>query len=230
MSNVPPLTSPLFATDEDLLIEAGGDFGTLTPPWQQMAAGTDGVFAAGLPWVLGSASVDFVAQGVAPNMVCWLTAPKGNFPGGGHFLAVDSVSSAGVTLRRPYQALNVGQPPAPAAGLSGVAFNVLTLNPQIEESSYEIKQRFAIDDNALAGTWRASSFIYDLKALRRATVFSVLVDRYTQEQRQDKGDFALKAERFRALRDRAIEQLQIRWGPTGTTQPPTASTSSRLSR
>src|SRR5262245_5648288 len=135
MSTLPAQTLPVYATDEDIAVRAGGDFILLAPPWQQMAAGTDGVFASGAPWVLTSASVDFQANGVQPNQVVLLSAPRTSFPGGGRLLAIDSVASGAITLRRLHKELNVGQPPAPAAGLTSVAFSVTTLDPQIEEAS-----------------------------------------------------------------------------------------------
>lgn len=230
MSNVPSQTSPTYATDEDILVHAGGDYAALTPSWQQMAGGADGAFAPGSPWVLSSPSVNFEANGVGPNQVVWLTAPKTQFPGGGAFLAVDSVSGNSVTLRRPYKPQNVGMPPAPAAGLSGVAFAINTLDPQIEEASYELKQRFAIDDSTFAGPFRSSSWIYDLQVLRVATVYSVLLERYTQESRTGSGDFDRKVTRCRQKYDDAVSRIQIRWGPYGNSAEPTAIFSTRLSR
>lgn len=230
MSSLPSQTTPVYATDEDLLIYAGGDWSLLCPPWQQMAAGTDGSFAAGVPWTLNSASVDFQSNGVAPNQVVWLSAPKSQYPGGGQFLAVDSVSGNSITLRRPYKNSNIGQPPAPAAGLSGITFAINTLDPQIAEASYDIKQRFTIDDHPVAGMLRSSQFVYDLQILRAATVYTVLVDRYTQETRTDKGDFDKKIARFRAKMEDALNRVQVRWGPTGNSASPASLFSCRLTR
>lgn len=230
MSNTPPQTTPVYCTDEDILVHAGGDFALLCPVWQQMAAGTDGVFAPGIPWVLTSASMNFQANGVNPNQVVWLTAPKSQYPGGGIFMAIDSASANTITLRRPYQNLNVGMPPAPAAGLTGVAFAINTLDPQIEEASYDLKQRFAIDDNPLVGEYRSSSWIYDLQVLRVATVYAVLFERYTQETRTERGDFEKKVARFRQKLDDALARVQVRWGPFGNSAEPSTLFSCRLSR
>jgi hypothetical protein len=230
MSHLPPQTCPVYCSDEDILVHAGGDFGILCPAWQQMAQGNDGAFAPGSPWVLTSASVDFAANGVNPNQVVWLTAPKSQYPGGGHFLAVDSVSGNSVTLRRPYKNLNVGQPPAPSAGLTGVSFTINTLDPQIAEASYDIKQRFAIDDNPVIGTQRASWWIYDLQVLRVATIYTVLLERYTQETRTDGGDFEKKVVRFRQKLDDALARVQVRWGPFGNSAEPSTLFACKLSR
>jgi len=41
-TSLPSQTTPVFATDEDIAVRAGGDFVTLCPPWQVDAAATDG--------------------------------------------------------------------------------------------------------------------------------------------------------------------------------------------
>lgn len=195
-----------------------------------MAAGNDGAFSSGSPWVLSSASVDFQANNVSPNQVVWLTTPKSQYPGAGTLLAIDSVLGNSITLRRPYKDLNVGMPPGPPSGISGVTFTINTLDPQIEEASYDLKQRFAIDDLLGTSLYRNSSWIYDLQVLRVATIYSVLVERYTQESRTDRGDFDKKATRFRQKLDDAISRIQVRWGPFGNSAEPSTVFSTKLSR
>jgi hypothetical protein len=227
MSNLPESTTPVYATDEDILVRAGGDFVTLAPKWQAQAIGVDGVFASGIPWVLSSASVNFATNQVQPNMVVALTAPKANYPGGGDLLAIDSVASNAITLRRPHQDLNVGSPPGPAAGLTGVAFAIVTFFPQIEEASFDIKRRFGIDENI---SFRTSSWIYDQRDLRMLTVLTVLYDRYTAELRSDRGDWVRKMGHIRNLRDEVLERVTIRWGPLGNSQESTGVFSQRYCR
>lgn len=230
MSHVPTQTTPTYATDEDILVYAAGDYSPLCPQWQQMAAGTDGVISSGDLWTLSSATVNFQTNGIAPNQVVWLTAPKSQFPGGGHFLAIDSVSGSSITLRRPYLGTGVGQSPSPSAGLTGITFTINTFIPQINEASYDLKQRFAIDDNPEVGLLRSSSWIYDLQVLRVATVCTVLVDRYSQETRTDKGDFKEKIQRLRRKLDDALSRVQIRWGPFGNSAEPATLFSCKVSR
>jgi hypothetical protein len=227
MSNLPSATSPVYATDEDIAVRAGGDFITLCPPWQQMAYGTDGVFANGSPWILTSASVSFAANGVQPNQVVWLSAPKTQFPGGGALLAVDSVSGSAITLRRLHKDLNVGSPPAPAAGLTGVTFTINTLDPQTEEASFDIKRRYAIDETIVD---RASSWVFDLRDLRMATVLSVLYARYSQEARSDRGDFARKIAVIKGDLASVLDRVQVRWGPFGNSAEPSTLFSCKVSR
>jgi hypothetical protein len=227
MSNLPAQTSPVYATDEDILVKASGDFVTLAPAWQCMAKGSDGVFANGVPWVLTSASVNFASNGVNPNQVVALTGPKNIFPGGGDLLAIDSVSGNSITLRRPHKDLNVGMPPGPAGGQTGVTFSILTFDPQIEEASFDIKRRFGIDENI---TFRDSSWIYDLRDLRMLTVLTVLYDRYTAELRSDRGDWQRKMGHIRNLRDEVAGRVQVRWGPYGNSAEPSTVFSCKISR
>ena len=229
-TTLPAQTTPVFCTDEDILIHAGGDFVSLCPPWQQMAAGTDGAFAAGTPWVLTSASVDFAANGARPNQVVLLTAPRSQYPGGGQLLAIDSVATNTITLRRPHKDLYVGQPPAPASGLTAVAFTINTLDPQSEEASFDLKRRFTIDDTIGADFSRSSSWVYDLRDLRMAAVLSVLYSRYTSETRADKGDFAIKIKRIQQQLDDVLSRVQVRWGPFGNSAEPSTLFSCKLSR
>lgn len=227
MSNLPSQTTPTYATDEDVAVRAGGDFVTLCPAWQQMANGVDGAFAANARWTLTSATVDFLANGVTPNCVVQLTAPKIQFPGGGALLAVDTVAANTITLRRLHKDVGVGMPPAPAAGLSAVAFSIVTLGPQIEEVSFDIKRRFGIDETIVA---RGSSWIFDLRDLRQATILTVLAERYTSEARGDKGDFPRKIGLVRAQLADVIDRVQIRWGQYGASAEPTSVFSCKLTR
>jgi hypothetical protein len=227
MSSLPEATTPVYATDEDIAVRAGGDFVTLCPPWQQMAAGQDGVLSAGPPWTLTSASVDFGSNGVAPNQVVLFTAPKTAFPGGGMLLAVDTVAGNSVTLRRLHKDVGIGQPPCPAAGLSAVSFLINTLDPQTEEASFDIKRRYGIDENIVD---RTSSWMYDLRDLRMATVLQVLHDRYTAEARTDRGDFARKIALIKAQLSEVLDRVQVRWGPFGNSAEATTLFSCKLSR
>jgi hypothetical protein len=227
MSNLPAQTTPVFATDEDIAVRAGGDFITLCPGWQQMAYGIDGAFAAGSPWVLTSTATNFAANNVQPNQVVWLSAPKTQYPGGGVLLAIDSVLGSSLTLRRLHKDLNVGNPPAPAAGLTGVTFTINTLDQQTEEASFDIKRRFGIDETIVD---RASSWVFDLRDLRLATVLSVLLSRYTQEARSDKGDWARKITLIQAEFDQVVDRVQVRWGPYGNAAEPSTLFSCKISR
>jgi hypothetical protein len=227
MSSLPEQTWPVYATDEDIAVRAGGDFITLCPGWQQMAYGTDGFFSPGSPWVLNSTATNFAANHVTPNQVVWLSQPKSQYPGTGVLLAIDSVLETSITLRRLHKDLNVGQPPAPAGGLTCVTFAINTLDPQTEEASFDIKRRFGIDEKIVD---RTSCWVYDLRDLRMATVLSVLQARYTQETRGDKGDFTRKLEQIKVELDQVLDRVQVRWGPYGNSEEPSTLFSCKLSR
>ena len=229
MSNLPESTTPVYATDEDIAVRAGGDFITLCPSWQQMAFGTDGYFQANNPWVFYSTATNFGANAVSPNQVLWLSAPKSTYPGGGQLLAIDSVSTDGtnLTLRRLHKDLNIGQPPGPIAGLTGITFTINTLDPQTEEASFDIKRRFGIDENI---TFRYSSWIYDLRDLRIATVLTVLLDRYTSEDRTGNGDFYRKTAATRKQLSEVLDRVQVRWGPYGNSAEPSTVFSCKITR
>jgi hypothetical protein len=203
----------VYATDEHLAIRASGDFGVLCPDWQKLASGTDGTFAAGAPWELTSASVDFGAVGVTAGNVVWLRKPSTVFRGSGELLAVEGASGGSLTLRRLGMAANLGQPPAPSTGLPGVEFLVATLAPQIEEASFELNRRLSIDPN-VAG--RSPRDLYDRRDLRQACVLTVLVQRYAAETRDSQGDFALKLAQVRQELADVLARLQLRWGPGGS--------------
>jgi hypothetical protein len=226
-TTIPSATTPLYASDEDIAVRAGGDFLALCPPWQISSAGTDGVFANGFPWVLTSASVNFATNGVRPNQVILLTKPPSNFPGAGHILAIDSVVGGAITLRRLHADLYVGQPPAPMTGLTGVSFSIPTLIPQIEEASFDLKRRYGINELIAS---RASAYVYDLRVLRMAAVLTVLLNRYTQECRTDRGDFARKIELIRSELGDVEAGLSVRWGASGAAAAPSSLFGARISR
>lgn len=209
----PNQVTSILATDESLLIRCGGDYGVLCPEWQKMAYGTDGVISG---WTLTSTAVNFATNGVSANMVIRLDRPVTSFAGAGEWFAIESVSGNVATLRRPGKAASSGQSP-PA--VSSVRFTVLTFGPQLEEASFDLYQRFSLDD---ADPLRAPTLAYDLRVLRRACVLTVLKNRYLAESRDKQGDFEAKyLEMGRELAD-AIEVIRIRWGPTADAQPATS--------
>ncbi len=219
--------SVTYATDESIAIRASGDFAMLCPDWQKLASGVDGVFTAASPWLLSSASVDFAAAGVAAGHVVLLRKPAPVFKGSGELLAVDSASGQGVVLRRLGAALNMGQPPGPSAGVTGVEFLLATLDPQIEEACFDLNRRFGIDPN-VAG--RTPGDVYDLRDLRQACVLTVLMQRYAAETRGSQGDFALKLAQVRQELSEVLARLTLRWGQSGTDRNSTNWFSTRIVR
>ncbi len=63
-----------------------------------------------------------------------------------------------------------------------------------------------------------------------ATVLTVLLARYTQEARTDKGDWARKISLIRTELEIVIDRVQVRWGPLGNSAEPTTLFSCKISR
>ena len=61
-----------------------------------------------------------------------------------------------------------------------------------------------------------------------ATVYSVLLERYTQETRTERGDFEKKVVRFRQKLDDELARVQVRWGPFGNSAAPATLFSCKL--
>ena len=215
----------VYATDEDIFNESSADWAVIVPKSNRYAAGCDGVFAAGSPWVLTSASSLFATQGVVSGQVVQLTI---HGQSGTSFCAVDQADDVlGLTLRRCGFGTGEGLPPAPAGGLTGVTFLVLSLKPQIERTAYELDQRYAIDPFMPN---RQPANIYDLRIFRRLTALQVLYLQYAGMNRSKAGDFADKVGFYLAEYRAALDTAAVRWGADGTSQPPTTSTSCRISR
>lgn len=231
IDTTPKQPATLLCTDEDIWVHAPSDFGLLTPASQQVASGADGTFDPSDRWTLTSPTVNFEAYGVVANNIVLLSTPKGVFGGAGQFLAVNSVSGNSVTLRRPYKPLGVGMPPSPADGLTSVTFAVNTLAPQISEATYDLYQRFGLDENVAArGIQRSPGYVYDLQVFRAACVYEVLLERYTVEGRSTAGDFSLKIARFTTKLNDAINRITVAFGPTGASTESTTVFSARLLR
>jgi hypothetical protein len=230
--NGPINTNPVYATDETVWIRSRGDFASLSNSSEQLAFGNDGAIANGAYWTMTSNSIDFQGQGVTPQCVAWLTAPKASFPGGGRFLAVDSVGPNQIVLRVIGKALNVGQPPAPLAGLSAITFTINTFASLIEDASWDLKNRFALDENV---PFRASNWLYQgaedmFRDLRAACVLQVLVKAFQAENRSKEGDWAMKLSQLKSEYNDVLDRMQLRFGPFGNSEPPVTRFSCRFSR
>ena len=251
VSNLPTastlgLVSTLWCTDENIAVRCGPDFTPLMPDSQLLAWGSDGVFSSADPWTLTSASNNFgtqlpalwtlVSSTAAAGLVftpspvgfiCWLRKPSNAFPAGGQLLAVAAVNGTSITLRRLGLGSNVGQAPAPAAGLTGVEFQIATFAPQIEETTYEINQRYNISTSL---TLRTPNDLADIRPLRRLAVAMTLLDRYTDESRAGAGDYSHKAELIKAEIEMLQAKLNLRWGTGIGTIPQTSWFSTRIMR
>lgn len=215
----------VYCNDEELFVIGGADWATVVPGSNRMAAGVDGVFAAGSPWVLTSASNDFVGQKVTAGMVVELRGAKvAQAP---QYLAVETVATNALTLRRPGAALGEGLGPGTAAGLTGVEFLIKTLKPQIETAAFHLNERFSVDPRLPR---RTPGDIYDQRIFRRLTALFVLYNQYANLNRAKAGDFADKVDWYRAEYEAELASATLRWGPRGDDQPPTNRFGTRLVR
>lgn len=208
-----------YCTDEDIIVLCPGDFVTLVPKDQVIAQGTDGVFSSGDLWTISSASNAFIAQGVQVGHVVQITGPKSAFGGSGTKMAVSSVQTSSVTLRRIGRQTGWGVAPSPVGGLTGVSFTVATFGPQIESASYDINARYGIDPNfALV----APSQVYDLRALRQMTVLTVVVKAYRTDNRAKEGDFARKLMGYQQELSDVLARGDLKWNTITGENPQSA--------
>jgi hypothetical protein len=226
----------VYATDEDIALRASADFAALCPKDQVLACGSDGVFSSTDPWTLTSVTVDFAAFGLTPGQVARLTKPTTSFGAAGELFAIAAVATGAITLRRKGQPAGVGQPPSPAAGLTGVEFSIRTLGPQIALASYDIDRRFGID-NAVIGCRVID--LCDPCQLKEAVVLSVLARQYLDQSRQFSGAadtpddwYAAKAKLAKAELDDVLDRLALKWNSADLASRGVATTrfSTRISR
>lgn len=215
----------VYCTDENIALRAWGDFAAICPASQKLAYGTDGVILSADRWTLSSATVDFETAGVIPGHVMLLKA--GTFLSGGELFAINAVAGGEVTLRRLGHTASVGQPPAPAAGLTGVTFSVLTFGPQIDVASYDANHFFGIDP--LVST-KAPAKLYDQRELQSYVVLTVLKRAYAILAKQKAEDYALKFEQVASELSDLTDRLVLRWGSGGVGEPPTTIFSARVRR
>ena len=203
------LSTSLYCSDEDLAIAAPGDFSQLIPVAQVIAKGADGIFAAssGGGWTLTSATNNFTSQGVLSGNVLQIRGPQSSFPST-DILGIASSSGTAVTLRRPGMPAGLGQPPGPAAGVTGVQFLVGTLYPQIERASYDLRKTFDLDD-LVPG--RQFTDMYDPRELQEACIALVLARQYRDMARHvgKMEDFYEKSKNHQADYARIIQRTQV---------------------
>jgi hypothetical protein len=211
-----------YADDEDIVAVARADFAALVSDDEDLARGSDGVFQAGTPWVLSSASVDFAAQGVAAGNVMLLSGVHTQPPSAavkalgvsGQRLIVDQVAGSSATLRRVKQPAGFGHAPG-SGGLTGVVFRCCTLSPQIRTATDEIRRELDFDVPITT--------LLDADDLKQLCVAWVLADLYLDRSRLGSasgqvagnapfgGDvFALKYSIWSKERDALLERLRSR--------------------
>jgi hypothetical protein len=217
----------LYCTDEDIAVRAMGDYPVIVPASQVLAHGTDGVFLSGNRWWLTSATADLYGAGVHAGNVAWLTRPAASYGSQGELFAVDAVGLGGVLLRRLGRKQFVGQPPAPAAGLTGVEFRVLTFDPQIETATYEINGLYGIDPTVPE---LSPARLTDPRQLQQLCALWVLERAYGGQMKKREEDFALKHARYVEELEDLRSRVVVRRGPHGSEAAPSGLFGTRIRR
>jgi hypothetical protein len=224
--SAPAVLAQVYCTDEDIACRAPLDWFNLAPRFQRRALATDGVFMTGSPWVLTSASVLFDAQGVQSNNVVALVK-SGVFGTPNELFAVDSAVGGSLTLRRLGEASGVGQPPGPAAGTTGVSFEVRTFAPQIDAASYDVNKFFGIDPQIPCKT---PALLYDPREVTMFAVLTVLKRRYLDGVKVKADDYA---DKFALVSQELVDlcsRLVVQWGTLADGNPPNSVFSSSARR
>lgn len=223
--SAPATLGQVYCTDEDLALRAPQDFAALAPV--RLAGGVDGTFSGASPWVLASASVDFLACGIPAGSTVVRLTKQGTFAAPGELFAVDQVGAGSATLRRLGFPPGVGIPPAPAAGLAGVSFEVRTFANAIDTASYDANKFFGIDPNVPS---KDPARLYDARELQQFTVLTVLRRAYIAAAKAKSEDFALKLADVSGELDDLRSRLIVHWGPQGQGDAPNSVFSARLRR
>jgi hypothetical protein len=166
--------SVLYCTDEDVAKRMLGDFMLCVPPANIMARGDDGEFLADNRWGLVSASVNFAARGVLAGQVAFTKYAGGKIKYE-DLLAVDSVETTTLGLRRFGQTQGYGEPPGPINGTSSVQFLIPYLKPQIQLATSEINRIWNIGELWIE---RPASSLVDPSEIRELCVLWVMRDLY----------------------------------------------------
>jgi hypothetical protein len=135
----------MLCTDADLYRRSRGDFALLSGRGGLMAAGQDGAIGPGNRWLLQSASVDFVAAGLGPGFMAFLTTPgsaRRLLNGERDALEVAAATAQGLLLKRPDAAPGEGSPPFGPGGGNQVSFRCPTQRASILDESRLIREQF----------------------------------------------------------------------------------------
>jgi hypothetical protein len=213
-----PLLTTLYCTDEDIAVRAAGDYLVLVPR-DQVVARSSGASSSG--WVVAG-SIDYAARGVKAGHVVKLWGAKAT-PAGTSFglesspslVAVASVATTNLTTRR--KGLETGQG-EPLGTFSAIEVEVVTLVPQIEDATFDLQQRFGIDEVVPGAT---SADLYKIRELRQACVLMVLHKLYLAQARQSAkpDDFTAKAKAYAWEVNDVLGRLALHFGATRDEQP-----------
>lgn len=209
---MPDLFAAIDATDEDLYLLIGADYAQVTDRATLMGFGSDGQLNVLTPWVLGSASANFVAQGVQVGNVVVVEFPKatgrGIEPAATLAYAValpDPLQPQSITLRHPGLPAGAGNPPG-LTGYAGLRYRVPTSLGLLAECTRRARERLRIP--ALAP-------LNQVGELRRVVALTAAEALYRAAYRVgEKGpdSFESKARHYGAESEREYGRLELVYG------------------
>jgi hypothetical protein len=187
---------PNFSTDADLLKWEPDLFRLCRFEHQKLAGSSSGQTTADSS-TFADATADFADAGVDTGHVVHLLK-SGVYDD--YFPVADRLSATQLELDVPGGIFTTQ---------TGVTNEVHTFDPQHEEAHFELLERFDVDDaNALNAD---EADLFNARVLRRASVFRVLEIVFRANSRADGDLFWKKAESYRALYERDLRTLRVRF-------------------
>lgn len=187
---------PNFSNDAHLLKWEPEVFRLCRFPQQKLGGGTTGATTAGSATFTDATGGDFVDAGVDEGHVIHLSK-SGAYD---DYLPVASRTSA--------TQLELNAPDGIFSTQSGITWSIHTFDPQHEEVHFELLERFDVDDENLLNP--DEDDIFNVRVLRRASVFRVLEVIFRAQATSENDLFWHKAERYRTLYERTLGAIKLR--------------------
>ena len=186
-----------FSNDAHLLKWEPDVFRLCRFPQQKLAAGATGATTAASTTFTDTTSGDFVSANVTTGHVIHLSKS------GVYDDYVPVLSRANATQ------LVLDAPRGIFSAQSSVAWSIYTFDPQHEEAHFELLERFDINDENPDNADEED--LFDVRVLRRASVFRVLEMIFRAQATSENDLFWQKAVRYRTLYERALAAVRVRF-------------------
>jgi len=211
-----------YCSDENVAITATSDYALIVRGAKRRAYGIDGVTTAD-PWVLSSASNDFVTQGLAAGDVIQLPErgkTKVGGSSGGLFAVAEVLTATTIRLRTLGGTAGEDFPPHPA-NTSGLEFLVESAYAQIIEAARTIAMWLRTDP-AAPETYPADVVTAD--DYRQLSIWLALASLYRGDWREadpNRDTWFKKSEKYQALAEgyfaALMRKIDATFGPSGGT-------------
>jgi hypothetical protein len=186
-----------FSNDSHLLKWEPDVFRLCRFPQQKLGGASTGATTSGSTTFTDGTAGDFVNAGVDAGHVIWLSK-SGAYD---DYLPVASVEGA--------TELTLDAPAGIFSTQTGVTWSIHTFDPQHEEVHFELLERFDVDDENVLNSDEAD--IHNVRVLRRASAFRVLEVVFRAQATGEDDLFWKKAERYRALYERTLAAVRLRF-------------------